>query len=146
MYSYKFGSWSFEMITLATKKFRSIGAEIGAAIAAPSQAQIQYALFVLGVVLLTAGLATGATAAIDSGDGLSTTYNDVRVAESVNAILTYMEGSFGVLVMVSAGIGAILSSAFGQYRAALGLLVVAVGAFILRSLISTFFNDATIKG
>ena len=49
------------------------------------------------------------------------------------------------MVMVAAGIGAILSSAFGQYRAALGLLVVAVGAFILRSLLGTFFNDINIQ-
>jgi hypothetical protein len=46
--------------------------------------------------------------------------------------------------MVSAGIGAIMSSAFGQYRAALSLLVVALGAFILRSVLSTFFNDTRI--
>lgn len=59
----------------------------------------------------------------------------------INAIFTYLEGSFGALVMVCAGIGAIVSSAFGQYRAALGLLVVAVGAFVLRSLVGTFFND-----
>ena len=47
--------------------------------------------------------------------------------------------------MVAAGIGAILSSAFGQYKAALSLLVVAVGAFILRSIIGTFFNDNNVQ-
>ena len=53
----------------------------------------------------------------------------------------YIEGSFGVLIMVVSGLGAIMSSAFGQYRAALGCLVVAVGSFILRSVASTFFNS-----
>ena len=81
-----------------------------------------------------------------SGTGsLQTEYNDARLADAVNAILTYVEGTFGAMVMVAAGVGAILSSAFGQYRAALGLLVVAVGAFILRSLIGTFFNDTNIQ-
>lgn len=96
-------------------------------------------LFVLGIALVTFGIYSGASAQLE------TTYNDQRLVNSVNAILTYIEGSFGALVMVAAGIGAILSSAFGQYRAALGLLVVAVGAFILRSIISTFFNDENIQ-
>ena len=96
-------------------------------------------LFVVGVALLGAGLALSADAQ------LTATYNDTRVSDSLNSILTYIEGTFGAMVMVAAGIGAILSSAFGQYRAALGLLVVAVGAFILRSLVSTFFNDTRIQ-
>jgi hypothetical protein len=47
--------------------------------------------------------------------------------------------------MAASGVGAIMSAAFGQYKAALSLMVVAVGAFILRSLISTFFNDMGIQ-
>ena len=97
-------------------------------------------LFVLGVALLSGGLSAG----VEAQTGGVITYNDTRVTNSINAILTYIEGSFGALVMIAAGIGAILSSAFGQYRAALGLLVVAVGAFILRSFVATFFNDANI--
>ena len=100
----------------------------------------QLILFILGVLLLSLGLQS-----IGEAQGLTATYNDTRIAESVNVILTYLEGSFGALIMVSAGIGAIMSAAFGQYRAALGLLVVAVGAFILRSLMSTFFNDVSIQ-
>ena len=100
----------------------------------------QLVLFMLGVLLLSLGLQ-----GLIEAQGLVTTYNDARIAESVNVILTYLEGSFGALVMVSAGVGAILSAAFGQYRAALGLLVVAVGAFILRSLIATFFNDISLQ-
>jgi hypothetical protein len=62
-----------------------------------------------------------------------------RIDEMIDVILDFLEGSFGALIMVVSGIGAIISSAFGQYRAALGLLVVAVGCFILRSLVNTFF-------
>lgn len=104
---------------------------------APSQKQIQLSLLALGVFFLGLGVSTGTSAA-------QINYNDVRLAASVNAILTYIEGTFGAMVMVTAGISAILSSAFGQYRAALGLLVVAVGSFILRSLVGTFFNDQNI--
>lgn len=113
-----------------------------AAFVAPSRGQSSAMLFALGAVLLTVGLDATVSA---QGQGLQATYNDVRLSDSLNSILTYIEGTFGAMVMVSAGIGAILSSAFGQYRAALGLLVVAVGAFILRSLVGTFFNDINIQ-
>ena len=47
--------------------------------------------------------------------------------------------------MAAAGIGAIMSAAFGQFKASLSLMVVAIGAFILRSLMGTFFNDIGIQ-
>ncbi len=121
--------------------------KVGAAKVAPSSSQIQLGLFGLGVALLSLGLSHESFAQItiigggtaDIGDH-EIAYNDTQIAGAVTAILTYIEGAFGALVMVAAGIAAILSSAFGQYRAALGCLVVAVGAFILRSIMSTFFN------
>jgi hypothetical protein len=123
------------------KTLRRYLVPVRAALVCPSEKQRQIGLFVLGVVLLTAGILSNASAQYEA----QATYNDDRVAESVDVILTYINGTFGALVMVSAGIGAILSSAFGQYRAALGLLVVAVGSFILRSLVSTWFNDANLQ-
>ncbi len=116
------------------------GREVYCFVTSPSNEQIQIVLFVAGVALLTAGLATGAIAQDDVGQ-----YNADRINRAVGIIFTYLEGSFGVLVMVASGLGAILSSAFGQYRAALGCLVVAVGAFILRSIASTFFNVEEIE-
>jgi len=106
----------------------------------PSSAHVQAALFALGFVLLATGAAFDATAYEQQA-----VYNDDRIAESVDVILTHINGSFGALVMVACGLGAILSSAFGQYRAALGLLVVAVGSFILRSLVGTWFNDSSLQ-
>lgn len=76
-------------------------------------------------------------APIPSGDPGA---NVLRLEQVLQKIFTYMEGSFGALVMVASGIGAIFASAFGQFKAALGLLVVAIGAFILRSLVTTFFT------
>ena len=128
-----------KMIAKIKNAYMQAGRSLGVIFHAPSRAQGQAMLFLFGIGLLTAGLSTGADAQ------LATTYNDERLSNAINAILVYIEGSFGALVMVAAGIGAILSSAFGQYRAALGLLVVAVGAFILRSILATFFNDETIQ-
>ena len=135
------------MLTIkgAVKKFRTgymeLGQKFGAFQVAPSRSQAQASLFALGVVLLTVGLITHASA---DPTVAGAEFNDERIANSVNTLLAYLEGSFGALVMVASGIGAILSSAFGQYRAALGCLIVAVGAFILRSILATFFNTSSI--
>jgi divalent metal cation (Fe/Co/Zn/Cd) transporter len=50
------------------------------------------------------------------------------------------EGNLGALIMVVAGIGTIIASAFGAFRAATSLLAVAVGAFVLRSFVEIFFD------
>ena len=109
--------------------------KIGAAMQTPSSRHVQIMLMVVGVGILTFGLYRKALAAGDEPQ-----FNDDRINNAFDRVLTFLEGSFGALIMVAAGLGAILSSAFGQYRAALGCLVVAVGTFILRSFISTFFN------
>lgn len=119
----------------------SLSQKVGACIHAPTKGQGQAMLFIFGVVLLSTGLGMN----LEAQRNGTIIYNDQRIVESVNGVLTYLEGSFGALVMVASGIGAILSAAFGQYRAALGLMVVAIGAFILRSLMSTFFNDDNIQ-
>jgi len=110
---------------------------LAASLKAPSSAQIQGALFIFGVTLLSVGLTIDASAQL----GNNAVYNDTRIAEAVDIIMMHLQGSFGALVIVVTGLLAIISSALGNYKAALGLLVVALGAFILRSLVSTFFND-----
>jgi hypothetical protein len=101
----------------------------------------QSTLLLLGIVTLSVGITFDGLGQIDA---LQIEYNDQRFAEAANAILSYLEGSFGALVMVVAGLIAIISAAFGQYRAAMGCLIIAVGAFVLRSFVSTFFNDGNI--
>ena len=99
------------------------------------------AIFFLGFSLIYFGLSEYAYAVAGNGRII---VDDTRLIEVLRAILEYLEGSFGALIMVGAGVFAILSAAFGQYRAALGLLVVAIGSFTLRSFISTFFNVSTL--
>jgi hypothetical protein len=102
---------------------------------------IQLSLMLLGVGLIVGGAVVGADAQYTARGN----FNDARIAESADLVLTYLNGSFGALIMVASGVGAVISGAFGQYKAALGLLVVAIGSFIVRSLISTWFNDTSMQ-
>lgn len=129
------------LVSKVKDAYTNFGRKVGAMQAAPSKAQAQMVLFGLGIALLTVGMIHGAVAQDGFGPG---SYNDDRIAEVINRMFTYLEGSFGALVMVVAGIMAVFAAALGSYKMGLGLLIVAVGAFILRSLVSTFFNDASI--
>jgi hypothetical protein len=134
-----------KLSTKVMKSSLSFCQRLGASKVCPTEKQFRGALFVAGISILALGLSHEVLAASASGaGGIQTTYNDVRIANAVNVIITYLEGSFGALIMATAGIMAIMSAAFGQYKAALSLMVVAVGSFILRSFISTFFNDENI--
>ncbi len=101
------------------------------------------ALFVLGCTLLILGLLDLSHA--QNVQGLETNseanFNDGLIRASVGNLFQLIEGAFGALIMVVAGIGAIVAASMGAYRAAVGMLVVAVGSFILRALVSLFFGD-----
>lgn len=93
-------------------------------------------MLLLGTVLLVGGLGELSVAQ----PGLGVDEGDERIEIVTTRIFRLIEGNAGSLIMVIAGLGAIISAAFGAYRAAVGLLVVAVGAFILRALVDIFFN------
>ena len=135
-----------KLVKIVSEKIKTACQYTAASFAAPSEAQVRTIIFLAGISMLAISLSLDATAQTGGGGGnTSTKYNDAKVANAVNAIMTYLEGSFGALIMAASGIGAIMSAAFGQYKAALSLMVVAVGAFILRSIMSTFFNDQNIQ-
>ena len=94
-------------------------------------------LLAVGVFLITFGLASlsAAQETFHQPD-----FNDQFIREAVGLIFRLVEGAFGALIMTVAGIAALISAAMGAYRLALGMVVVAVGAFILRSLVSLFFG------
>jgi hypothetical protein len=73
--------------------------------------------------------------------GSQINYNDLKLNEALNNVLYFLEGSLGAGLMLAFGVAAILSSAFGQFRAAIGLLIVAVGAFLIRAYISMFLGS-----
>lgn len=67
-------------------------------------------------------------------------FDEGMITCAVGALFRLIEGHFGALVMVVSGLGAIIAAAMGGYRAAVGMLVVAVGSFILRALVGLFFG------
>ena len=99
-------------------------------------------LGILGVALLGGGLTELALAqgGGPAGSWSQAQFDDTLIKNSVGNLFKLIEGAFGALVMVVSGLGAIVAAAMGAYRAAVGMLVVAVGAFILRSLVSLFFG------
>lgn len=79
-------------------------------------------------------------------------YHDLKVARPVDAILGYLEGSFGALGMLVCGSVAIVSLMIGAARKSrraglvgLTFLLLAVAFFLLRAGISYYFNDVGIR-
>ena len=101
-------------------------------------------LLALGLVLIAGGImdfsmAQGSPSG-PSGSYTEANFDDELIRNGVGNLFQLIEGAFGALIMVVAGLGAIIAAAMGAYRAALGMLVVALGAFILRALVSLFFG------
>lgn len=134
-----------KIISKIQANYTAIGQAVGAVKVARSSAHLQFALVALGMATLMIGAESNALA-IGQSDLLdhNANYQTGQIDEAIKVIFTMLEGSFGALIAVGAGIMAVISSAFGQYRAALGCLIVAVGAFILRSFVFTWFNVETI--
>lgn len=99
-------------------------------------------LLLFGSFLLIGGLVdiSKAQGGGPTGSFTEAAYDDQLVRNSVGNLFKLIEGAFGALIMVVSGLGAIVAAAMGAYRAAVGMLVVAVGAFILRALVSLFFG------
>lgn len=109
----------------------------------PTEKQAQTILFVAGIICLGIGL-SGDVFASGGWDARQGQIEDGRIANAVAVLFKFLEGSFGALIMAAAGIGAVISASFGQYKAALSCMIVAVGSFILRSMLNTFFNTQSI--
>jgi|GEM_PF-5307158 len=86
------------------------------------------------------GIGGGNKPAGSSSGGSQGGMNDAKIRCAAQKLLTLMEGNLGALIMVVAGIGTIIASAFGAFRAATSLLAVAIGAFVLRSFVEIFFD------
>ena len=66
--------------------------------------------------------------------------------------MTYIEGSFGALLMAFAGMAAIVTTALAKYKSskkllvlAFGFFAIAVGLFLGRAVNVTYFNDIGIQ-
>lgn len=122
---------------IAAARLRGRAAQLVFSFRDPSRAII----LLFGLVLLVAGLVQFSLAQQGPmGSWSEAGFDDQLIRNSVGNLFKLIEGAFGALVMVIAGLFAIIAAAIGSYRAALGMLVVAVGAFILRALVSLFFG------
>jgi hypothetical protein len=136
------------VVASARERALDISRKAALALTTPTEKQAQMILLAAGVIALGAGLSVDAIAQTGGVGGFPTAGNgeieDGRIANAVSTLFKYLEGSFGALIMAGAGIMAIASAAFGQYKAAMSCMIVAVGAFILRSFMNTFFNTSTL--
>lgn len=139
-------------ITSAINSFREraldVARKASLVVTSPSEKQAQTILFAAGIVALGLGLSDELFAQLN-GTGFTPAgqgqIEDGRIAAAVSVLFTFLEGSFGALIMAASGIAAIVAAAFGQYKAALSCMVCAVGAFILRSIMQTFFNTQSVS-
>ena len=104
----------------------------------------QVLMFLGGVVLLTHGLesvshAGGGAAGAGAGNG-HLEIDTKAIKGAYCGLIGLMKGSFGALITAVAGIGAIIASAVGAYRAAMNFIVVACGSFILQAMVDLFFD------
>jgi len=88
-------------------------------------------MFAFGVVLIASVGAENAYAGAGSFGG------------ACAKMLLLVEGAFGALVAAVAGVAAILAAALGGFKMAWSLVVVSIGAFILRSWILLFQGSCT---
>ncbi len=107
----------------------------------------QAVMFLGGVALLTHGLESlshaqvvGVPGAGGAGGDSALTIDTKAIKAAYCGLIGLMQGSFGALITAVAGIGAIIASAVGAYRAAMNFIVVACGSFILQAMVDLFFN------
>lgn len=91
----------------------------------PSKMQ-RAGLGILGVIFMSAAFPENAFA----GGG--------TFGIACSKMILLVEGAFGALVAAVAGVAAILAAALGGFKMAWSLVVVSIGAFILRSWIQLF--------
>ena len=61
---------------------------------------------------------------------------------AIQELCAHIEGNLGALLMSAAGVGAVVSGAFGNFRASYGFLIVGIGAFSVSAILSLYFGAA----
>lgn len=68
-------------------------------------------------------------------------FDSTELTSSRDSFFSYIEGSVGTLIVVAAGVAAIISASMGMYAVSKTLMIAAVGTFIIKSVTLTFFPD-----
>ena len=61
---------------------------------------------------------------------------------AIKELCLHMEGSLGGLLMVAAGVGGMISAAFGNMKALYSCIITGIGAFTVSSMLSLYFPEA----
>ena len=91
------------------------------------------------VALLLMGTALLLSAGVDP----ALAYDGQKYGTICNSVLDMADGPFGAMLTAIAGIGAIVASAMGGFKAAWACVVVSVGGFILRGYVLLFFPQCS---
>jgi type IV secretory pathway VirB2 component (pilin) len=91
-------------------------------------------LLLIGVMFLTFGLVN---LSIADGVGEAT----IIIQKQLCNILKLLEGAFGALVMVVAGLAAVVTAAMGAYKMAMSCVVIACGSHLVQAFMILFFDD-----
>lgn len=95
-------------------------------------------LWVFGSAMLVSGLTE-----VSQAQTVTVFYERVPQASFMNAtctILGFVQGSFGGLMVTISGIIAIVSAAFGAFKASTAMVATGTVAFVLRDLIDLYFD------
>jgi type IV secretory pathway VirB2 component (pilin) len=98
-------------------------------------------LFVLGIFFLTCGIIQ-----LSYADGGDSSEAEKIIKEQLCKIMNLLAGPFGALVMVVAGLAAVVTAAMGAYKMAMSCLVIALGSYLVEAFAKLFFGDEIFSG
>ena len=96
-------------------------------------------LFTQALILVICGL-TNLALAQENTSTSSTEFDDTYIKDAICKVIFVIEGSFGALLMLVAGLAGIVSAAIGAYKAAMNCIVIACGSWIIRSFVTLYFG------
>ena len=71
---------------------------------------------------------------------------DTMITVGLCNVLALTNGSFGAALTIVAGLVALVGSAMGSYKAAMSVLIVAAGTWLIQPLMELFFGMAICSG
>jgi len=71
---------------------------------------------------------------------------DTMITVGLCNVLALTNGSFGAALTIVAGLVALVGSAMGSYKAAMSVLIVAAGSWLIQPLMELFFGIAICSG
>ena len=123
--------------------FRNLFIEVGGRLYLQSELHPLRSKLIFSLVFFLFVLINFSEPALAGGDkaGKPIEFDELELRKAWCSLYALAEGAWGGLVVTAAGIGTIVASVTGQYRAAYTFLVTAISAFALRSFVSLWFGS-----